>query len=158
MTNKLPLIYFYIPKERWPTDKIPEDPSQYGQFQRSKHTNFGGDYSWTLQTYLHLKANGFPCELTATLPSQGIVLSHRYLLPSNLQPKPELLLVCMQSDRGRHPYAQLHVVQNPRQEIPKRPFTLWESYFISHWPQAGLIPRDPKRGDRFENVAYFGVP
>jgi hypothetical protein len=33
---------------------------------------------------------------------------------------------------------------------------MWESYYIPHWPQPALIPRDPTRGDRFENLAYFG--
>lgn len=27
---------------------------------------------------------------------------------------------------------------------------------MSHWPQPGLIPRDPARGDRLETIAYFG--
>jgi len=27
---------------------------------------------------------------------------------------------------------------------------------MPHWPQPGLIPRDPARGDRLETIAYFG--
>jgi hypothetical protein len=34
--------------------------------------------------------------------------------------------------------------------------TLWDNYYMPHWPQPGLIPRDPGRSDRFENVAFFG--
>ncbi|NES04757.1 MAG: glycosyltransferase [Okeania sp. SIO2F4] len=33
---------------------------------------------------------------------------------------------------------------------------LWGSYFIPHWSQPGLIPRNPKRGDGFENIVFFG--
>jgi hypothetical protein len=29
---------------------------------------------------------------------------------------------------------------------------------MPHWPETGLIPRDPARGDSFVNVSYFGLP
>ncbi|GAB4369353.1 MAG: hypothetical protein Kow00121_09200 [Elainellaceae cyanobacterium] len=28
--------------------------------------------------------------------------------------------------------------------------------YIPHWTQPNLIPRDPKRGDKFENIGYLG--
>ena len=31
-----------------------------------------------------------------------------------------------------------------------------ERLAVPHWPQPGLIPRDPARGDRLETIAYFG--
>ena len=30
--------------------------------------------------------------------------------------------------------------------------------FLLLWPQTGLRPRDPARGERFENIAYYGLP
>jgi glycosyltransferase involved in cell wall biosynthesis len=65
-------------------------------------------------------------------------------------------MVCIRGDRPRHPYAQLHIVQNPYQENSTGFLTSWESYFIPHWRQSGLIGREQARGDRFENIAYFG--
>ncbi|MGK7894500.1 MAG: hypothetical protein AB4372_12955 [Xenococcus sp. (in: cyanobacteria)] len=155
MTQEIPPIYFYIPKKSFPKD-LPENPESYWQWQISQDIGSRGDYGWTVQTYLYLKSSGLRCELIASLPDEGIVLSHRPLLSDKLQPTAKLLIICLQGDRKRHPYAQLHVVQNRLQQVPKGLLKLWESYFIPFWPQPSLIPRDPARGTRFENVAFFG--
>jgi hypothetical protein len=148
--NTLPPIYFYIPQADWQDSKMPETADTYW-------SGFGGNitsgvYAWTIQTYLRLKENGFPCELTGILPTEGIVLAHRYSLPFHLRPGAKLLIVCLKADKDRHPYAQLHVVLNAEETK-----TLRDSYYMPHWPQPGLIPRDRERGDRFENIAYFGA-
>jgi hypothetical protein len=31
------------------------------------------------------------------------------------------------------------------------------AYYIPGWPMPGLIPRDARRGDVFENIAFFGI-
>ena len=90
------------------------------------------------------------------MPDEGIVLAHRDFLDDFFKPNPKLLLVCLRADVDRHPYAQLHIVQNPYQSIKKSPISLWESYFVPHWPQAALIPRDSNRGVTFENVTFIG--
>ena len=154
-TNNLPPIYFYIPQDQLPDRQWLENPYTYGQWQIAKCSNFIAQYDWTLQTYLHLKANNFPCELIGKLPTEGIVISHRVFLNNMIQPKRKLLLACIQADSNRHPYAQIHIVQNPRQTAGK--FSLWESYFIPHWIQSGLIPRDIRRGNKFETIAFFGT-
>ena len=141
----LPPIYFYLPQKDW-LDDMPEQPDVYWE-------QFGkGIYCWTLQTYLYLKADGFPCNLVGTIPDEGIVIAHRDSLPYELRPTPKVLMVCIKPDRNPHPYAQLQVVQNP-QDAKK----LKNSYYIPLWRQAGLIPRHPERGDRFENIGYFGI-
>jgi hypothetical protein len=33
---------------------------------------------------------------------------------------------------------------------------LWNSAFIPLWPHPNLVPRNPARSDRFENVCYYG--
>lgn len=157
MMNDLPSFYFYIPPKNLPKDNLIETSENYWQWQISVGFEHLGRYAWTLQTYLYLKATDFPCQLTTTIPTEGIVISHRQFLPNNLQPGAKLLIICLQADRVRHPYAQLHVVQNPRQQAFQRLFKPWESYYITHWPQPQLIPRNPSRGDRFENVAFFGL-
>ncbi len=155
MNYKLPLIYFYIPQEQLPDRQWLENPYTYGQWQIAKQSNFIAQYDWTLQTYLHLKKNNFPCELIGEIPTEGIVISHRVFLKNSIQPTEKLLIACIQADSNRHPYSQIHIVQNPRQVEGR--LSLWESYFIPHWTQSGLIPRDASRGDKFENVAFFGT-
>ena len=109
-----------------------------------------GIYAWTLQTYLRLKADRFPCELVKQLPEEGIVLVHRNALRAHDRLKPNrILLICLKADGIPYPYAQLHVVQNPLDKSPR-------SYYLPHWTQPSLVPRHPERGDRFETIAFFG--
>jgi hypothetical protein len=163
MNSKLPPIYFYIPHHQWPSGKmpeiLPENPDQFWPWVSANCTDrfiSSGKYTWTLQTYLHLKATGFPCELTATMPAEGIVLSHRSLLPNDLKPTAKILMVCIQGDKRRHPYAQIHLVQNPQQETIYKFLPLWQNYYIHFWPQNGIIPRDFAHGERFRNICFFG--
>ena len=149
MTKQTPPIYFYIPESYWP-NTLP------------KHANddwkgFGiGIYCWTIQTYLHLKEHDFPCFLTKDWPDEGIVLVHRdsfQAFQQYIKPGAKVLLICMKAEWERYPYAQIQVVQNPREE------TLWRTnYYIPLWPQAALVPRDPDRGDCFKNIAFLGNP
>lgn len=154
--SHIPPIYFYIPQSDW-TEDMPENADTYWVgFRR-------GIYCWTLQTYLHLKASGFPCELVGSLPNEGIVVSHWDSLPEDFQPGPKLLVVCIQADRARHPYAQVHIVQNPKGLLTKlmllgdKYLLPGGRYYMPLWSQPELIPRNSARGDRFENIAFFGL-
>lgn len=141
----MPSVYFYLPQRFWP-DALPR---QAGEAWPGYVV---GMYAWTIQTYLWLRER-LACELVDTLPSEGIVLVHRNSLRAHtepIQPHPERLLVCLQGDLPPYPQAQIHVVQNPFQGDGR-----YRS-FLPHWPQPGLIPRDPSRGERFDTVAFFG--
>ncbi|MCU0544648.1 MAG: hypothetical protein MUE44_21190 [Oscillatoriaceae cyanobacterium Prado104] len=158
MNDSLPPIYFYIPKNQWPVGDLPQIPEEYGQWMSDWNSRYGrGKYDWTLQTYLHLKSDGLLCKLIDFIPECGIFISHRDFLPPNLQPLPKLLVVCIKADREPHPWAQLHVVQNHRDELLQRESALWQSYPLRFWVQPKLIQRDRARGSRFENAAFFGV-
>jgi len=112
-----------------------------------------GVVAWTVQTFLHLKASGFPCELTNAIPTDGILVAHRKSVPRDFIPPDGVLFVCLRADATFHPYAHWHVVQN------RAALSSWHpSIYMPHWPQPGLIPRDPARGDIFANAAYFGEP
>jgi hypothetical protein len=143
----LPSVYFYIPQCYLPST-IPASADENWQ-------GFGiGIYAWTLQTYLRLKADGFPCQLVSHLPDEGIILVHHNALRSHknlLKPKPRQLLICIKAEGKFYPYAQLQIVQNPGEVL-----TLKDSYYLPHWTQPGLISRHPLRGDCFENIAFFG--
>ncbi|NOT09703.1 MAG: glycosyltransferase family 1 protein [Gemmatimonadales bacterium] len=135
-------VQFFLPRHHWPADPLPTDPDDPRLFP-------GGILTHTLQTYLRLKAIGYPCELVERLPRRGLVVSHRSLI-ARARFSPDLFLVNMLADRGPHLWAQAVVVQNPIQAA--RP----GHYLIPQWPQPGMIPRSADRGDRFERVAYFG--
>ncbi|MEO1591614.1 MAG: hypothetical protein AAFU71_10015 [Cyanobacteria bacterium J06632_22] len=139
----VPPIYFYLPACYWPAE-LPTHSSE-------NWAGFGlGLYAWTLQTYLRLREAGLPCHLTGQLPEQGIVLFHSNAVRSGLvKPGGTRLLVCLKAEAPPCDVAQLHVVQNPR-EVRRN------THFIPHWPQPGLLPRDPARGEQFDTVAFLG--
>jgi hypothetical protein len=92
------------------------------------------------------------------LPDAGIIVTHREFLANTLVPRRGQLFVCVVADFRRHPFAQLHVVQNPRDPMLVHRTRAWRAAFLPHWPESSLIPRDPMRGDAFANVSYFGMP
>ena len=91
-----PAVYFFIARSAWPEGSLPSTAAEYHAWQVGawRPDNLPGQYDWTLQTYLHLKDAGVPCQLVDTLPSDGIVLSHRDFLPTRVRPGPHMLLVC----------------------------------------------------------------
>lgn len=117
-----------------------------------------GAYVWTVKTYGALAGLSFRCRLTDQLPEEGIIVSHRQSLPNEIVPNDRQLFVCIVADFYRHPSAQLHLVQNPRDPMLMRPSHTWPAVFLPSWPEAGLIRRDPARGDAFVNVSYYGLP
>ena len=142
-----PALFFYIPTLFWP-DELPDKASL-------NWSGFGlGVYAWTIQTYLRLREAGLSCTLVDQLPQQGIVFLHRNAFRDHhrgIRVSPNRLLVCFQGDLSPHPDAQVHVVQNRTQENRRT-----QAYFMPHWPQPGLQPRELTRGDRFETIAFFG--
>lgn len=117
-----------------------------------------GPYNWTIQTCLELKSSGFACELTATLPDQGIVIAHGDFLPPKLVASERQFIVEIKPDRPQQClFANIVVVQNSSDPIRQWPSRiLVQSVAVPYWPQPGLIPRDASRGDRFENVGFMG--
>ena len=155
-------VYFYIPGSKLP-NALPKAAEGFWHWQNAHQGRYRrGRFNWTLQAYLHLKDAGVPCELTGSFPDTGIVIVHRDFLPSYRQPSLQQLIVCIQADRQRHPYAQIHIVQNEQDAsesqavVCQRPLARGR-YHIKLWRQPDLIPRDPNRGNLFKTVAYFGL-
>ena len=160
MKKIFPKIYFYIPRKYWSATEIPETPNTYWYDFNQGITP--GVYAWTIQTYQYLKADGLKCEMVGEMPSEGIVFAHRKSLPDDFKPNSKLLIVCLKAESSAHPYAQIHIVGN-RRDMDYKTMILGDrylypgyKYYIPHWPQPGLIPRDLTRENRFENIAFFG--
>lgn len=140
-------IYFYAPDDN-SQELLKQDYHRWV----GCHSNF---VAWIAPTYFHLKEAGFSCEAIDRLPKEGIVLadgdtlgnSHRYL--------GNLMLICAKSDGDYNPSAHIHIVHNCL-DVRDRRHSLWNPYYISHWPMPGLIPRKKERGCLVENVAYIG--
>src|SRR5687767_7710026 len=157
-----PPIYFFVPSGGDWSD-LPADMNDYWAWMRSQvQLGVWGQFNWTLQTHLRLRAAGFCSRLVREIPDEGIVVAHRDFFPTDLRPSRRQLLVCLLADRnprgsnGYHPYAQIHVVQNPNDDFLAHPSPEFRAYYMPQWPQPGLLPRDPERGDRFEVAAFFG--
>jgi len=145
-----PAVHFYYP--------LAQRDRATGVGHTPASTGLPGNYVWTVKTHAQLRAIGFPCRLCETLPDEGIIVTHREFLPNSLVPNARQLFVCIVADHSRHPFAQLHVVQNARDPMLVRFSRSWPAGFVPHWTESALIPRDPARGHLFENVSYFGLP
>lgn len=106
--------------------------------------------TWLLQTFLQLKHRGLNVHLVDRLVPGRICVSgiwqvgRRSLLGRSYN-------VVVQADCCRPPVADHIVTQNPTGVLNKT------DHLIYHWPQSGLIARNPARGDTIENVIYRGT-
>jgi hypothetical protein len=114
--------------------------------------------AWVLQTALRLQQSGHDVSLSPHLPTEGIVV---------LLPEPDaqaefrrqygrahrsLFVLTIRADvfGFRSPLGDADIVQNGRFADDRRTF------FIPHWPQPGLLPRDPTRDARIETIVFKG--
>jgi hypothetical protein len=115
-----------------------------------------GERVWILKTFLHLRAAGHPVHLVGAAPREGIVVFHakqRRALARSLAAQgfrvPRAVLVGVRGDLRQPLIADFEILQSSRWAGPRR-------FAVPHWPQGGLVPRDPARGERIENVAFKG--
>jgi hypothetical protein len=112
-----------------------------------------GEGAWILQTYLRLARERLPVELSWKPPEEGIVVFHAKegrRLRWRLRETRNLILVGVRGDNREPLMADFEIVQNGRFANGRKRF------FIPHWPQPGLLPRDRGRGARIERIAYKG--
>jgi hypothetical protein len=112
-----------------------------------------GERAWILQSYLRLRRAGLPVALSPTLPETGLVVFHakqRRALTAAGGRLRDRLLVGVRADNREPLIADFEILQNGRFADGRSRFAL------PHWPQAGLIPRDPGRGQKIARIAYKG--
>jgi hypothetical protein len=107
-----------------------------------------GDLNWCLQSFLILsKRNNLQVECSNCLKADAINLVHSDQL-LKLKGSIDKFIVCIRADYPKRRWAQYHVVQNKNQ-------LSFNTSFIPHWVQPGLIKRDPMR-EGVLRVAYSG--
>jgi hypothetical protein len=171
MTKASTKVYFYIPSQEL-IENVPATVQEYwgwidGFIKRSPVRRargglcrFSGPYTWTVQTFIYLRASGWPCELTASLPEEGIIIAHSDLWEKCFKPSLRQFVVEIKPDRALQCiFANFIIVQNRHDPVCKGiKRLLINSAFINNWPQPALLPRDSNRNDRFENICFMGNP
>lgn len=149
-----PITFFYpYPEELAQLDEIDVDDIEYWSEEGLERRR-----AWIVQTYLQLRRAGHSVTISPTLPTNGILilLPEAEILASFVeqydQSHRDLLLATVRADiiGFQSPLGDADIVQNGRFADEKRTF------FIPHWPQPGLLPRDPSRGSTIENIVFKG--
>lgn len=112
-----------------------------------------GELSWVAQTYLRLRAAGYPVALASTPPERGLVVfhaKHKHSLARAANGRRGLIFVAIRADNSSPLLADFEVLQSGRFADDRNRF------WIPFWPQPGLQPRDPARGSALRRVAYMG--
>ena len=112
-----------------------------------------GERVWILQTCLRLAHAGYPVELAASPPAEGIVVfhaKHARALRSQWRRLGNAVLLGTRADNREPLIADFEVVQNGRFADEERRF------LVPHWPQPALLPRDPARGAAIRRIAFKG--
>ena len=108
---------------------------------------------WIIQTWNRLRRAGYPATMSDIAPGAGIVVYHKEdqrALLAGLPGGATPVLVGVRADFRSCDAADFEVLQNGYYADNRR------SYFVPHWPQPGLLPRDAARGDRIERISYKG--
>lgn len=125
---------------------LPEADAIAGMLEDGK-----GNEIWIIQTWLELRRRGWPVTLTDRFVPGTVCVAHYDDIALKEFPS-DCFIVGVRADRPALPVAAVRIVQNPAGQHSRR------DVFVPHWPQPGLIARDPARGTRVERVAYVGVP
>lgn len=145
-------VYFVVDKgylrRFWP--ELLRNPSPFDPDAVPERLLSGID-CWIVQTWARLSrgACSFEPVLTTKAVPNAVCLFHRDNALPGLGVH-RCFAVVAQADRVFPPLADVVLVQNSL--LPDTAFRR----FIPHWPQPGLLRRDPCRGTRLEVVAYLG--
>lgn len=105
-------------------------------------------WAWIAQTAVELRQRGVDVsagsDYRAGMVNFGLAADIR-----RLPPRPDVFKVSIDADQLRPRWANLALVQNQKQA------GRW-AFWVPHWPQPGLVPRDPQRTG-FRTVGFFGL-
>ena len=114
-----------------------------------------GDECWIAQTHARLRDAGMPVRLDNRVPGEGLVVFYagdKKRVWREIDPRGRAMLVAVRSDRHPVGFADVEIVQNASSADGRR------TRYLPHWPQPGLLPRDPARGTRIRTLLFPGTP
>jgi hypothetical protein len=129
--------------ERLDAASIERDPRRF----------VGGRNSWIAQTYVRLRAalaaRGLAVSAGARFVPGALCVAHRDDLDRFASDAHASFIVAVRADRAPVEACDVAIAQN---SLALR----GNERYLPLWPQPGLRPRDARRDDRVENVAYMG--
>jgi hypothetical protein len=145
-------VFFYLPEKYLPDAARQEAWKSGALTTLEEGGKVASAQAWIYQTWLELQKAGCAVELTHELPPRGILVTLSGCVGNVFRPGPELFFADIVADGLPHPGGHLHIVQNAghARKLPG-------SVYLPHWPHPNLLPRDAARGDRFENLGFFGA-
>ncbi|MEO1129212.1 MAG: glycosyltransferase [Planctomycetota bacterium] len=143
-----PPIRFVVPKGDTWRDLMTDDPPPPVEAIADRFID--AIDVWVVQTCTQLRSRGFDARLAETF-APGVINVTSYDALSPKRRTWDFFIVCAQHDRPRPELCDVRIVQNMAQIQDDT------DHYIPHWPQPGLKPRDPARGDRIENLTYKGL-
>jgi hypothetical protein len=106
------------------------------------------DAIWIAQAYMRLKRRGQDVRLTDWFVPDEVCVT---LGAARISRRPQQsFAIAAQTHLLKPRIVECNIVQN--ELLLERP----NEYFMIHWPQPGLVKRDPSRGTRIERIGYFG--
>lgn len=141
----------------------PDEIQRIGRIKLDEHDFWSHEgkerrRAWILQTYLWLRRADYNVAISDRLPKEGVVvlLVEPDMVASFLNqfkpPHRRLFILTIRADiiGFRSSFGDADIVQNGRFADERRTF------FVPHWPQPGLIPRDSSRGAQIQNIVFKG--
>ncbi len=104
---------------------------------------------WGVQAFHLLRQRGHLVQLSDDYKEGAINIVHREDLDSATIPD-DIFIVSIRADRDPSFDTQMEIVQN-RHSVWRK-----SDIYIPHWPQPGIIPRDPARAATIENLVFMG--
>lgn len=141
-------VHFVAPDDVvWP-ELLDWDGTQIGDQTLSDRSG-GILHSWVLRTYYQLRRVGENVTLSAEQRRDAInIVSPRDF--GRRQRDLHSFIVVPQGDAHHSQLANFRILQNGVRPLDDAAAVIW------HWPQPGIIPRDPQRGNDVSCLCYKG--
>lgn len=140
-------LHFLSPDDQvWPELR---DPNIHEIDPQTLSERSGGIlHNWVLRTYYQLRLIGIPVTVSSQLRPDAInVAASRDF--GRKHRKLGSFVVIPQADAHHVQLADFRIMQNGLMAAP-------DNVAIWHWPQPGIIARDPARGTRIERLSFKG--
>lgn len=146
MTLRHPLHFLSPDDQVWPELRNPDIHEIDAQILSER--SGGILHNWVLRTYYQLRLVGAPVTLSSQLRPEAINIAASRDF-GRRQRKLGSFVVIPQADAHHVQLADFRIMQNGLMGAP-------DNVAIWHWPQPGIIPRDPARGTKIERLSFKG--